>query len=111
MSTTALRWRLTVYLGYADIHRHRSVSAEILSRAHRAGLQGVTTLHGIEGFGHSRTIHDPPKWSVVERTPMTVHIIDTEQQIREFLPRLADLADQCLIVIDPVQVVSFGTPD
>lgn len=99
--------RLSVYLGNADIQHHRSVSWEIIRRADRAGLSGATTLQGIEGFGHSAKIHDRPVWTLVDRTPMTVHIVDTEDRIRAFLPQLADFADTCLVVFDRVDVVTF----
>lgn len=107
MSQLRSMCRLSVYLGNADIHRHRSVSGEILSRADRAGMGGACTLQGIEGFGHSAKIHDRPVWRLVDRTPVTVHIIDTEQRIRAFVSQLDDLADSCLMVFDRVDVVSF----
>jgi PII-like signaling protein len=102
--------RLSVYLGNADIHHHRSISGEILSRADRAGLHGASTLQGIEGYGHSAKIHDRPVWRVVDRTPITVHMIDTEERIRAFLPQLSDVADSCLFVFDTVDVVVFTEP-
>jgi PII-like signaling protein len=98
--------RLSLYLGHADIDHHRAVSAEILFRAHRAGLAGSSTLHGIEGYGHSGKIHDTPKWAIVDRTPITIHIIDTAERIAAFLPQLDDLAGKCLIVVDQVQTRS-----
>lgn len=102
--------RLSVYLGNADIAHHRSISGEILSRADRAGLAGACTLQGVEGFGHSTKIHDKPVWRLVDRTPVTVHVIDTEERIRAFLPQLADFADSCLIVFDLVEVITFNGP-
>jgi uncharacterized protein len=98
--------RLSIYFGNADLHKHKALSGEILNRAHRAGLAGVTTLQGVQGFGHHGTVRSPPRWSAVDRTPITVHIIDTPERIRSFLPQLADLADQCLIVCDTVEVLT-----
>jgi len=97
--------RLSIYLGNADLHKHRSLSAEILRRAHRSGLTGATTLQGMEGFGHSGTIHLKPVWRLTDRTPITVHILDEPERIAAFLPQLDDVADHCLIVCDTVDVV------
>ncbi len=108
MSALRRLCRLSIYLGNADIHRHRSISGEILSRAGRAGVAGACTLQGIQGFGHSAKIHDRPVWRLVDGTPVTVHIIDTEENIRAFLPQLADFSDSCLIVFDRVDVVNLG---
>lgn len=100
--------RLSIYLGNADTHHHRALSGEVLHRAHRAGLAGATSLQGIEGYGHSSTIHSTPRWGVLSRTPITVHLIDSPARIAAFLPQLDDLADECLIVCDEVDVLDFG---
>jgi len=97
--------RLSIYLANADTRHHRTVSGEILHRAHRAGLAGATTVQGIEGFGHSGTVHGTPRWHVTDRTPITVHIIDLPERIEAFLPQLADLVGQCMIVCDVVDVM------
>lgn len=111
MAHRSTQCRLTIYLGNADVQRHRSISAEILFRAERAGLRGATTLQGIEGYGQSRKIHDKPVWTLVDRTPITVHLVDTHERIHRFLPQIAEFADACLIVHDDVEVVTFASPD
>lgn len=97
--------RLSIYFGNADTHRHKALSGEILNRAHRAGLAGLTTLQGLTGFGHTGTVHTRPRWGVRDKTPVTVHIIDTPEKIQAFLPQLDDLAGQCLIVCDRVDLL------
>lgn len=96
--------RLSIYFGNADVHHHKALSVEILQRAHRAGLRGATTLHGVAGFGASTNIHTTPTWTLVDRTPVTVHIVDDEERIRAFLPQLDDIRDRCLVVCDDVEV-------
>lgn len=102
--------RMSIYLGNADTHRHKALSGEIMHRAHRAGLSGATTLQGVEGFGHSTSIHSTPRWRLADHTPITVHLIDTPDRIRAFLPQLDDLADVCLIVCDEVQIFDSADP-
>lgn len=97
--------RLSIYFGNSDTHEHRALSGQILRRAHRAGLAGATTLQGVEGYGHSSTIHRTPRWGLRDRSPVTVHIVDAPAAIARFLPMLEDLADQCLIVVDEVDVM------
>ncbi len=101
--------RLSIYLGNADTVRHKALSGEILHRAHHAGIRGATTLLGIEGFGHSSAVHRTPRWRLTDRSPVTVHIIDTPEHIQHFLPQLDDLVDQCLIVCDEVLVRGLGS--
>lgn len=106
---TALR--LSIYLGNADAHHHHALSGEILHRAHHAGLAGAAVLQGVEGYGHSRVVHTTPRWSAHDRSPVTIHIVDHPARIRAFLPLLADLAHQCLIVCDEVEVQDTRSSD
>jgi len=105
MTTLVRACRLSIYVGNAHTHKYRALSGEILHRAHRAGLAGATTLQGIEGYGHSSTVHSTPRWRLTDRTPITVHLIDTPERIRAFLPQLDDLVDRCVIVCDEVAVL------
>lgn len=100
--------RLSIYLGNADTHHGRALSAEILHRAHRAGLAGATTLQGVAGYGHSNAIHETPHWALRDRTPVTIHIVDVPERIRDFLPQLDDIAEHCLILCDAVDVLDPG---
>lgn len=97
--------RLSIYVGNADVYKHKAVSGEVLRRAHHAGLSGATTLQGVEGFGHSSSVHSTPRWSLTDRTPTTIHLIDSHDKIRGFLPQLDDLAGHCLVVCDDVDIV------
>jgi hypothetical protein len=100
--------RLSIYLGHADSHRHNPLGPEIVRRARAAGLAGATLLKGIEGFGHSMIIHNRSSWWIVDRTPAILYVVDTPERIEAFLPMLADVADQCLISVDDVNVVEFS---
>jgi PII-like signaling protein len=103
MPTLTRACRLTIHVGNADVEHHQPLAVQILHRAHRAGLAGATTLHGIEGYGHSGTIHETPRWSVVDRTPLIIVIVDLPDRIRAFLPQLDDIAERCLITVDAVE--------
>jgi uncharacterized protein len=98
--------RLSIYFGNADTYRHKALSGEILNRAHRAGLAGVTTLQGIHGYGRRGSVHSTPRWGVTDRTPIGLYVIDDPAAIRGFLAQLHDLADQCLIICEAVEVLA-----
>lgn len=108
MTATRRACRLSIYLGNADTHNHKALSGEILHRAHHAGIAGATTLQGIEGFGHSSTIHSTPRWTLTDRSPITIHLIDTPANVRAFLPQLDDLAEKCLIVCDEIDILDVA---
>jgi uncharacterized protein len=99
--------RLTVYIGEDDRWHHRPLYTEIVHRAHAAGLAGASVFRGVEGFGASSRIHTTRLLSLSEDLPVAVIIVDAEERIRGFLPELAELVTEGLVIIDPVEVVRY----
>jgi PII-like signaling protein len=96
--------RLTILVGEDDRWEHRPMYTEIVHRAHAAGLAGASVMRGVEGFGAHSRIHTDRLLSLSEELPMMVVIVDAEERIRAFLPRLAELR-LGLVTLDPVEVV------
>ena len=99
--------RVTVFIGEDDRYHHRSLSTEIVHRAHAAGLAGASVVRGHEGFGASSRIHTSRLVSLSEDLPVIVIIIDEERKIRAFLPQLEELVQEGLVVVDEVEVVRY----
>jgi PII-like signaling protein len=109
---TALR--VTIFIGANDTVRHRPLYSEIVHRAHTAGLAGASVFCGIEGFGASSLIHTTRLLSLSEDLPVAVVIVDHEDRVRAFLPRLEELVSEGLVVVDECEVTRYagrGTED
>ncbi|MFF8999799.1 DUF190 domain-containing protein [Streptomyces achromogenes] len=108
---TALRTgqalRLTVYVGENATWHHRPLYSEIVHRAHAAGLAGASVFRGIEGYGASSRIHTCRLLSLSEDLPVAVVVVDTEERIRAFLPRLGDLPGAGLVTLEACEVVRW----
>ncbi|MFF8289641.1 DUF190 domain-containing protein [Streptomyces sp. NPDC016309] len=100
--------RMTVLVGENDVWRHRPVYSEIVHRAHDAGLAGASVFRGVEGFGRSSLIHTARLLSLGEDLPVAVVVVDTEERVRAFLPRLDGLIGDGLVVLDPCEVVRYA---
>ncbi|MFI9151588.1 DUF190 domain-containing protein [Streptomyces sp. NPDC053367] len=105
--TAARALRLTVFVDEDDTWHRRPLYSEIVHRAHEAGLAGASVFRGIEGFGASSLIHTSRLLSLSENLPVAVVVVDTEERVRAFLPRLAELAGAGLVTLDEVEVVRF----
>jgi PII-like signaling protein len=101
--------RLTIYLGESDRHHHVAMHAEIIHRAHAAGMAGASAWKGFEGYGANNHIHTTRILSLSDDLPIMVEIIDTTEKIDAFLPQIRDLQVSGLVVREPIQVVSYGS--
>ncbi len=99
--------RLTVYVGENATWHHRPLYSEIVHRAHAAGLAGASVFRGIEGYGASSRIHTSRLLSLSEDLPVAVVVVDTEERIRAFLPRLGELAGAGLVTLEACEVVRW----
>lgn len=99
--------RLTVYVGESDQVHHRPLYAEIVHRAHAAGLAGASVFRGVEGYGASGHIHTTRLLSVSEDLPVAVVIVDARERIEAFLPVLDELVTEGLVLLDEVHVVRY----
>ena len=99
--------RLTVYLHVDARGRHRSMSEEIIRRAHDDGLAGASRFPGIQGFGRSRVIHDDIDPDIVRDLPCRVEVVDpSEQRVRAFAVRLGEVLDHGIAVMETVEVAA-----
>ncbi|MFJ8788528.1 DUF190 domain-containing protein [Streptomyces sp. NPDC102462] len=97
--------QLTVFIEECDTWHHRPLSAEIVHRAHEAGLAGATVLRGIEGFGASSVIHGFRLLSLKQDVPLAIVIVDEEERVRRFLPTVRDLVEGGLVIVERVDVM------
>ncbi|MET9799667.1 DUF190 domain-containing protein [Streptomyces sp. NPDC006368] len=105
--------RLTVLVGESDRWHHRPLHTEIVHRAREAGLAGASVFRGVEGFGASSLIHTARLLSLSEDLPVAVVIVDSEERVRAFLPRLEELMTagggpgSGLVTLEPCEVVRW----
>lgn len=102
---------MSIYLGEGDRWHHKSLYAEIVRRAHQAGLAGATVIRGIEGYGASSQIHTMHPFRHSNDLPLLITIADAEDRIRGFLPQLDGLAVNGPITLDDVERVRCTRPE
>jgi PII-like signaling protein len=75
---------LRAYLQSADRAPHTPTYERIVKEARKAGLAGATVFRGMMGFG-SRGLLEAKPWSLVERLPVIVEIVDAAERIMPFV--------------------------
>jgi PII-like signaling protein len=76
-------------------------------RAHQAGLAEASVIPGIEGCGATSRIHTTRPLSLSEHLPVALIIVDAEECIGAFLPKLDNVVRERLPVIDRVGVFGY----
>ncbi|HEY3512981.1 DUF190 domain-containing protein [Kribbella sp. NPDC051137] len=107
MRLTGTAVRLTIMVGETDRWHHKPLYAEIVHRAHQAGLAGATVLRGIEGYGASNLIHTARLLSMSDDLPMVILIVDTHERVNAFLPQLDELVHEGLVILDDCEVIRY----
>ena len=91
----------------ARFHR-RPLYEAIVLKAREVHLAGATVLRGPLGFGHSTRLHSMKILDVRENLPLVIEIVDTEDNIKAFLPILDFMMPSGLVTLEKVQVLQYG---
>jgi PII-like signaling protein len=99
---------LRIFIRESEQRDGKPLYEALVLAARDRGLAGATVLRGIMGFGKSSRVHTA-KWLVLSADlPIVVEIVDTEDKIREFLPRVDELVEDGLATLEQVTVVRQG---
>jgi hypothetical protein len=94
---------LRLHFSESDKYQGRPLYEAIVERCREFSIAGATVFRGVEGYGESAEIHR--HHLMTHDQPITVTIIDSEENIRRFLPAAEEMVDTGLIAISDVQAV------
>ena len=101
---------LRIFIGENDRFGQHPLYEAIVHKAREQGLAGATVLRGPMGFGRSSRLHTAKILRLSEDLPVVVEIIDSEENITAFLPRLEEMVKGGLVSIEEVRILRYG-PD
>lgn len=101
-----------IFIGENDRHGMQPLYTAIVEAARKAGLSGATVFKGIEGFGGHSVVHAARVFDLSTDLPVLVEIVDTEEQVRAFIPVLDEMLHEGLITLESVEVIRYksGSP-
>jgi PII-like signaling protein len=97
--------RLSVLISMHDHVRHKSLEIEVVKRARKARMAGVTVFEGDQGFGASGHIHRQ-HWISDDR-PLVVVVVDGPDKIDAFVRDIAPLLDEVLATVDEIEILDL----
>ncbi|HXV28603.1 MAG TPA: DUF190 domain-containing protein [bacterium] len=98
---------LRIFIGEADKWQGRPLYEEIIHLAKKEGMAGATAIKGFMGFGCKSHLHTAKLLRLSEDLPVVVEMVDSEEKISRFLPRLDEMVKEGLMTLEKVSVVMY----
>jgi uncharacterized protein len=102
---------LRIYIAGSDTWHGRSLYQQIVERARKQDLAGVTVLHGICGFGASSKLHRARVRRVKQAIPVVIEIADSQDRLEAFLPALDEMLTSGLVTVGAAELISYRSPE
>jgi len=98
---------LRIFIGEADKWQGRALYEAIVAAAREEGLAGATVTKGMMGFGCKSHLHTASFLRLSEDLPVIIEIVDSEEKIQKFLPRLDPMVREGLVTMEKIQVIWY----
>ncbi len=102
---------LRIFIGEADKWNGKPLYEEIVLLAKREGMAGATVLKGMMGFGCKSHMHTAKLLRLSEDLPIVIEMVDSEDKIQKFLPRLDAMVREGLITLEKANVIMYRACD
>jgi PII-like signaling protein len=100
---------LRILIGESDRWHHQPLYEAIVMKARESALAGATVLRGPMGFGASSRVHTAKILQLSNDLPMVIEIVDTEEKLNAFLPRLDEMMGGGLVTLEKIKVIRYRT--
>jgi len=98
---------LRIFIGEQDRWGSQPLYEAIVHLAKKEGLAGATAIKGFLGFGCKSRMHTAKILRLSEDLPIIIEIVDSEEKINAFLPRLDEMVKEGLITLEKAQVILY----
>jgi uncharacterized protein len=96
-----------IFVGESDRYGHHPLYEAIVLKAREAGLAGATVLRGAMGFGRHSVLHTAKVLRLSEDLPMVIEIVDLQEKIEGFLPKLNEMVEEGMVTLEKVRFLQY----
>lgn len=98
---------LRIFIGEDDKTGHQPLYEAIVLKAREMHVAGATVLRGPLGYGHSSQLHTTKILRLSQDLPLVIEIVDSEEKINAFLPKLESMIGGGLVTLEKVKVLHY----
>ena len=104
------RKKLKIYIDNDDKYDGSPLWEVIVKSAKEYGLAGATVYKAVAGMGAHSEIRSFSIWSMSQKLPLIIEIIDSEAKIRGFLNQLDAILEEALVTLEDIEVIAYKHP-
>ena len=96
-----------IYIDNQDKYEGKPLWEEVLKKARECELAGATVFKGISGIGVRGEIHSFNVWSISQKLPLIIELIDNEEKILDFLEKIDEMIEEGITTLEDTEVIQY----
>ena len=102
--------KLKIYIDNDDRYDGKPLWQLLLQEAKEYGLAGATVYKAVAGMGAHSEIRSFNVWSISQKLPLVIEMIDSESKIRGFLNQIDPKLQEALVTLEDIEVLLYKHP-
>ncbi len=98
---------LRIYIDNNDTIDSEPLWQYLVHHAKQNGISGATVFKGVAGMGAHSELHTFEIWSLSQKLPVIIEMIDDEEKINDFLQKYDDVIQEGLITMHTAEVLRY----
>jgi len=98
---------MRIYLDNSDTYEGKPLWQVLLRKVKEDGMAGATVFKAAAGIGVQTELHTFEIWSMAQKLPIVIEIIEEEERIREFLDKYDSMIGEGLVTLWDVEVLRY----
>jgi len=99
-----------IFISSGETYDGQPLWEYLLNKAKEMEISGATVIKGVAGFGAHSEIMAFNVWSLSQKLPLIVEIVDTEEKITRFLRLANDWIEEAFVTMGDVEVIAYKHP-
>jgi len=98
---------MRIYLDNSDTFEGKPLWQQLVMRIKEEGMAGATVFKAAAGIGAQTELHTFEIWSLSQKLPVVIEVIESEETIVNFLDRYDSMIGEGLVTLTDVEVLRY----
>ncbi len=98
---------MRIYLDNSDIFDGKPLWQELFKKIKEENLAGATLIKASAGIGVHSELHTFEIWSLSQKLPIIIEVIESEDNIYRFLERYDSMIGEGLVTLSDIDVIRY----